>query len=78
MDVKRFNPQSAQSPAGDTCSMAEAPDGGWVRYEDAMAEIARLRKCLTPILRHAAGDDWQPPLRLNIAETRCIRDDVEG
>lgn len=76
--MQRFNPAPQATPEGGNGSMAEAKDGAWVRYEDALAEIARLHKALAPILRHAAGDDKQPPLRLNIEETRLIRKDVKG
>ncbi|MYL82333.1 hypothetical protein GTA51_04170 [Desulfovibrio aerotolerans] len=74
--MKRFNPHADAGLAGEAGSMVEAPAGAWVRYEDAMAEIARLHKALAPILRHAAGDDKQPPLRLNIEETRVIKKEV--
>ena len=74
--MQRFNPKPEAHAGGVNGSMAAAHDGQWVRYADAMAEIARLRKALVPILRHAAGDDKQPPLRLNIEETRQIRDEV--
>ena len=76
--MQRFNPTPQPTSEGDNGAMAEARDGAWVRYEDAMAEIARLHQALAPILRHAAGDDKQPPLRLNIEETRLIRKDVKG
>ncbi|WP_043634456.1 hypothetical protein [Desulfovibrio sp. TomC] len=73
--MKRYTLASDTESTGDK-GMREDQEGAWVRYEEAMAEISRLRKALNPILRHAGGDDKQPPLRLNIEETRLIRKEV--
>lgn len=44
---------------------------------EAGTQIYRQQRALASILRHAAGPDLSPPLRLSIQETRRIAGEVD-